>query len=153
MRELARLRSEVVACPKCGRETFLEDAHSRKCANPNCDATVGVYMGIEVPLGSIESGRFVPYVIPVAHDSRIYKCQTGEIDPQHALDCTVRMFVERKILGAVAMRNVSDRAWRVKVDEDVFEVGPGRAIYAGENRELLLGDGEQNPLVIRAITP
>lgn len=148
VRELVRLRSEVVACPHCGTETFLEDAQPRKCANPDCGCTVRVNMGIEVPRGIIAKGHYVPYIIPVANDTRIYRCQVGALNANNALDPVVWMLAANDETGTIVMKNVSKQSWQLYAEGVYYDVRPEQCVVAYQERKLRIKDDEKRPLTI-----
>ncbi len=151
LRELVRLRSEVVSCPVCGCETFLEDARPRECANTYCGTTVRVPFGVTIPEGMIVDGHYEPYTIPTAHGSFIFRCQIGELDANRVLDRVVGFYSVRGDPRTIVMRNESGSTWQLQDGEDVLDVAPGQLKYVAGNCKILLGNDGAQMLQIQTV--
>lgn len=131
IRQLVRLRSEVVTCPECGRsELFLQDARPVRCDHPACGCMASVPLRLELPI--------MRYALPVVDDMRIYSCQTNIVsDALTALDPV--LWVRTMGDGSFAMKNNSRRPWGVTAGGRTYDVAAGQAIAVRPGMELSLG--------------
>jgi serine/threonine protein kinase len=133
IRELVRLRSEIVTCPHCGNEVFLDEARACRCDNPSCGATV------ESPLRA-EISTF-NYSLPWVDDSRLYMCQSTLVcSPAHATDPLVWVLSSNGDKGELGMLNISKNPWRVKEYDTMTVVPPDAAANVRPGMELVFGD-------------
>lgn len=132
IRELVRLRSEIVLCPHCrSNEVFLQDAQPGRCDNPGCHAEVRVPMRLVVP--------HMGYALPAVSDTRVYACQTNIVcDAAKALDPVAWMLaVEGR---GLCIRNVSNDSWKAHFQGNVYDIAPKKAAPAMHGVELEIGN-------------
>lgn len=134
VRELTRLRSEIVKCPHCGEsEVFVENGQSVRCDNPRCGAIVRPHLAADLSL--------MGYTLPVVDDMRIYKCQTALVcNHTEALD-PLLWVIETEDRRGVVMLNIGTEAWSVSLNGYTFPVRPNQAQspMARDGMRLLLG--------------
>ena len=130
MRELARFRSEIVACP-CGNEVFLEGgALERRCES--CGRLCRAELCLEVPVGRAPDNR-----VPVVDDARVYRCQVQRVCNQgQELEPQVWALASTRDPRDIALRNVSGRPWEASAGGRSLEVAPGQMVRAIEGMEL-----------------
>lgn len=127
MRELARYRSEIVACT-CGSEMVLENAAPTKC--DICGNPVG--SSLKLVLGG--------YDLPLANDVRLYACQVRRAcRSDEQLDPVLWVNAWRQDPRYLALRNNSKETWSVKIGEEVKSVMPDQFIMPRAGMELQLG--------------
>ncbi len=131
IRELVRLRSEVVMCPSCNQnEVFLQDAEPQQCENPACSATVHVPMKLELDI--------MDYSLPVVNDTRVYACQTRVVcDAAQALDPMLWALSTNGGRG-LCFKNIAKAPWKMQFQGREYEVGSGQAINVLPGMELEL---------------
>lgn len=117
LRALTRFRSEVVVC-SCGNESFLNSGRPVPC--DSCGKKPAV------------PNRLVlrDYCLPVIRDTRIYRCQLGTCNADHALD--LMAVVEQKAgTGVCGIRNKSGRHWKaVKPGGEQIRIEPEKGLLA-----------------------
>ncbi len=130
MRELARFRSEIVACP-CGNEVFLEGGTlERRCES--CGRLCRAELCLEVPVGRAPDNR-----VPVVDDARVYRCQVQRVCNQgQELEPQVWALASTRDPRDIALRNVSGRPWEASAGGRSLEVAPGQMVRAIEGMEL-----------------
>ena len=130
MRELARFRSEIVACP-CGHEVFLEGGTlERRCES--CGRLCRAELCLEVPVGRAPDNR-----VPVVDDARVYRCQVQRVCNQgQELEPQVWALASTRDPRDIALRNVSGRPWEASAGGRSLEVAPGQMVRAIEGMEL-----------------
>ncbi|MBR3317635.1 MAG: hypothetical protein IKG21_07470 [Atopobiaceae bacterium] len=114
MRELARLRAEVVRCG-CGNEVILDGAKGRAC--DKCGA-----------MCAGEYDLLLPGVkVPVSYDMHVYRCQIDRAcGAERALELQARV-AEPKYGGKnLAIHNVSDGLWKAMLNDCELTVQPGQ---------------------------
>ena len=74
LKVLCRFRSDIVKCPACDNEVFINNASTTRC--DACNAPVPITNSIQLR----------DYPITVASGSRIYKCQLGTCNADEALN-------------------------------------------------------------------
>ena len=134
IRELVRLRSEVVTCPACGStDVFLQDAMSQPCDNPSCHAAVRVPLRLELSL--------MGYSLPLVDDMRVYACQTSIVcDAARALDPVAWALPAGERGAGHCIRNISTTPWKARFQGKDYDVNPGQAIAVLPGIELQFGD-------------
>lgn len=130
MRELTRLRSEIVQCPHCGKsEMFLENARPCRCDNPECGGVIQAALRAELPLFN--------YSLPWVNDARIYTCQSMLVcSPAHAVDPLVWVLANSRE-GQLGMVNISKTTWKVRTKNRESQVPPQAAAYVRPGMELV----------------
>ena len=127
LRELARLRSEVVVC-HCGNEVFLDSTEPTRC--DRCGALCGAPLRMEVG-----AYRFV-----VANDVRIYRCQLKPLCDTSKMPEPQLQVVTPKYdpwnVRRMGLRNVSGESWKARLDGREVDVAPGKIVRAAEGLEL-----------------
>lgn len=134
IRQLTRLRSEVVTCPSCGaNEVFMQDAQPVRCDNASCRQIVRVPLRMELSL--------MGYALPVADDMRIYRCQTSVVsDALTALQPILwTLAYNEGNREAMCVKNISSAPWRMSVDGQTYDVSPGQATIVRPGAEFELG--------------
>ncbi len=125
MRELVRLRSEIVQC-SCGNEVFMQDARDVVCDNQECKKTV--HVGLRAELGS--------YALPVVSDMRVYRCQTCICNADEALDPMAWVLAARGNSNMLGMRNISREPWDVEFRGESHSLAPGGVTQIGPGMTL-----------------
>lgn len=131
IRELVRLRSEVVMCPGCNQnEVFLQNAEPQQCEGPSCRALVRVPLKLELDL--------MGYALPIVNDTRVYACQTKLVcDAAQALDPILWALATNDGRG-LCFKNISKAPWKMRFQGREFKVAPGQAINVLPGMELEL---------------
>ncbi len=100
-----RLRSETVACPHCGRETFIQPGASINC----------MYCGH--PLNCVSSIKFKRFEIPVYGGVKLYAGQTGCTEDDFHTICG-EILRNRKNPSKHGLRNLTELTWSVKLPDN-----------------------------------
>ncbi|MBQ2681294.1 MAG: serine/threonine protein kinase [Eggerthellaceae bacterium] len=118
---LVRFRSDIVAC-RCGNEVFLDEKASSMCEI--CGRTISPACKL----------KLANYEIPIAHDSRIYKCQIAICSPDEALKPIAQVITKKDDPSFLGILNMSDTTWdavtpsgkkKLVQPDDIIPVIPG----------------------------
>lgn len=132
VRELTRLRSEIVLCPHCGKsEVFMEDAQSTTCDNPGCGEVVQCAMKAKLSLSG--------YALPMVDDMRLYRCQTTLVcNPTESLDPLVWVLGAQDGKTLVA-HNCGKEPWDTTQGDTTFSVRPNQGFVVSGKTKILVG--------------
>ena len=127
IRQLVRFRSNICSC-ECGNEVFLAEFGPTYCERCGKKATVPFKL------------HLAKYDIPIAFDSRIYKCQVQVCSPDDALDPIAQVIRSKDNLEMLGILNMSESAWeattpsgkqRTLPPKQVMPVIPGISFTVG----------------------
>ena len=94
LKVLVRFQSDIVRCPRCKNEIFITNGSSTNC--DECGKPYAVKNALELR----------DYSVPVAKNTRIYKCQLGACNAKDALNLVARVVSkdnEPSVLGLMNM--------------------------------------------------
>lgn len=135
LRELVKLRTSIIECPRCGSEVCFE-------GGPTACDFCGTQLAPELVIDLSESiGTRVgeEYLIPVVPDARIYQIQVAVCDYARALDpvaCVVRSRAEQGVLG---LMNMSKESWECRDARGSFEVAPRQVCRLSDGLSIRMG--------------
>ncbi len=115
---VARFRSDLVDCPKCGEEIFLSGGNTTVCDNRRCN------YNLSVPF-KIDNGR---YTIPGLPGSRIYRCNIEMCKPEDALTPVAMVIANPKNPRQFGLKNLSSTIWGATTPSGVKKSVPPKEI-------------------------
>lgn len=83
LKALVRFQSDIVRCPECGNEIFINNATTTNC--DNCGKPFEVKHTFVLP----------EYCITAAKNTRVYRCQIGACNADRALDLVCRVMQKK----------------------------------------------------------
>ncbi len=134
LRELARLRSEIVPCRHCGNEVYMDNVAPAKCDNTSCGALIESPLRAYLPLFG--------YALPAIDDMRIYRCQTVLVcNPTNAIDPLAWMLPSDG-QQRLSVLNIAEKPWCVNIDGKKLLVPPNQAVRVCLDMKLCIGQEE-----------
>ena len=127
MRELARLRAEVVQC-RCGNEVVLDGAKGRACDKCG-ELCAGEY---DLVLPGVK--------VPVSRDMQVYRCQVDcACGAERALELEARVAGPKYGGKNLAIHDVSHGSWKAMLKGCELTVQPGQSapVMDGLGLEIL----------------
>lgn len=107
-----RMRSEVVACPHCGKETFISEGYTVSC----------MYCG--GPLTCRGGIKFKRFEVPAFGGVKLYDGQVRETEGDFH-EIVAEIVRNKKDPSKLALRNLTKNSWNVKLpDNTVRTVDP-----------------------------
>ncbi len=125
-----RLRSETVACPHCGKETFISEGYTVSC----------MYCG--GPLTCRGGIKFKRFEVPAYGGVKLYDGQVSETEGDfHKL--VGEIVRNKKDPSKLALRNLTENVWNVRLpDNSVKSVDPNGVMPLIKDFVVNIGNAE-----------
>jgi DNA-binding helix-hairpin-helix protein with protein kinase domain len=131
---LVRLRSDIVKCPHCGEETFIEPDKESTCIECGKSFKAG---------GTI---RFDEFEVAVFPGVKVYSwhIDTTDEDTAKAIAEVVKNPKNPDVCG---LKNLSDKPWTVKLGEKLAQVEPGSVFPVKTGVTISFANGKNGKIV------
>ncbi len=123
---MVQTRSQLIKCPHCGEETFIEDRSAKKHACIDCDKALPEFTSLSV-------GH---YTIPLVPGQKIYECQVKDSKNMDEL-------VGEVVVGSAGswgIKNTGKMVWTVFLSNgSVKMINPGQGFPAKKGLKVKFG--------------
>ena len=134
---LLRMRHELVKCPSCGNEIFLDtEKNDFRCSD------CSFHVDLRVPI--IQAGK---YKVAVNRDKKSYQYITDS-SKQKLYVCTGEIVESKKAPGLFGLKNLTQNVWMLTTkNKNNRPIAPGEVVPLLIGNEIAFGNGSSAKIV------